>query len=107
MSLDCFGKHASVPPPPSTQAGSWCHHLPAWIFNWLCIHLLSLRPLPYRLGKLHVSWIKGSKRVKVMEEGSRLELPPLPVREQVRQSLLAQKQKHESRLPTYLSIQRC
>ncbi|GLI61005.1 hypothetical protein VaNZ11_003267, partial [Volvox africanus] len=34
-------------------------------------------------GKLQVSWNKGNKRVKVTEQGSQLELPPLPVREQV------------------------
>ncbi|EFJ52379.1 hypothetical protein VOLCADRAFT_86759 [Volvox carteri f. nagariensis] len=34
-------------------------------------------------GKLQVSWSKGSKKVKVTEEGSRLELPPLAVRDQV------------------------
>ncbi|GLC56261.1 hypothetical protein PLESTB_001085700 [Pleodorina starrii] len=33
-------------------------------------------------GKLQVSWSKGSKKVKVTEEGSRLDLPPLAVREQ-------------------------
>ncbi|GIL94923.1 hypothetical protein Vretimale_1033 [Volvox reticuliferus] len=34
-------------------------------------------------GKLQVSWTKGNKKVKVAEKGSQLELPPLPVREQV------------------------
>lgn len=34
-------------------------------------------------GRLQASWVKGSKKVTVSEEGARLELPPLDAKEQV------------------------